>query len=201
MKTRKVFWGLLFTAIAMIIIFVLLEVYYAAIAIAIGMLIVGHREWWSLITRRKLPPADERVKENVNKSIRNSFIFFGVVALLTMLFYITDGYGAIQPDMEYFLGGLLLSVGIVYVLSYIFYDRVEANLNARGLKVIKVFSLIAGISLIVFILNAFFVNTIYPSMDFFTFHRILLYVSPVVFAVGFIGGAVVFIKGLLTTSS
>ena len=201
MKTRKVFWGLIFTAIAMIIIFVLLEVYYAAVAIAIGMLIVGHREWWSLITRRKLPPADERVKENVNKSIRNSFIFFGAVALLTMLFYITDGYGAIQPDMEYFLGGLLLSVGIVYVLSYIFYDRVEANLNARGLKVIKVFSLMAGISLIVFILNAFFVNTIYPNMDFFTFHRILLYVSPVVFAVGFIGGAVVFIKGLLTTSS
>ena len=201
MKNRKVFWGLIFTAIAMIIIFVLLEVYYAAVAIAIGMLIIGHREWWSLITRRKLPPADERVKENVNKSIRNSFIFFGAVALLTMLFYITDGYGAIQPDMEYFLGGLLLSVGIVYVLSYIFYDRVEANLNARGLKVIKVFSLMAGISLIVFILNAFFVNTIYPNMDFFTFHRILLYVSPVVFAVGFIGGAVVFIKGLLTTSS
>jgi len=201
MKTNKAFLGFFVTAVAMIIIVILLKVYYAAGAIAIGMLVVGHREIWSLITKGKLPPVDERVKEGINKSIRNSFIFFGMVAFLTMLFYITDQYEPIQPDMEYFLGGLLLSVGIVYVLSYIFYDRIEAGLTRKELKVMRVFSLLAGVALIIFIINAFFVNTIYPSMDFFAFHIILLYVSPLVFAVGFIGGAIIFVKGLFVRSS
>ena len=201
MKTKKAFLSLFITALVMTIILILLEVYYAAGALVIGVLIIGHRELWSLIRRRKLPPIDERVKDSINKSIRNSFIFFGMVSILTMLFYITDQYEPIQPDLEYFLGGLLLSVGIVYMLSYIFYDRVEANLDRRGLKIIRIFSLVAGISLIVFIINAFFVNMIFPSIEFLAFHRILLYVSPLVFAVGVIGGTIIFIKGLFVRSS
>ncbi len=201
MKTKKAFLSLFITAIVMIIIFFLLEVYYAVGAIVIGVLIIGHRELWSLIRKRKLPPIDERVKENINKSIRNSFIFFGAASFLTMLFYIADKYEPIQPRMEYFLGGLLLSVGIVYTLSYLFYDRVEANLDRKGLKIIRIFSLLAGISLIVFTINAFFVNTIFPSIEFLAFHRILLYVSPFVFAVGVIGSTIIFIKGLFVRSS
>ncbi len=196
MKTKMAFLSFFITAIIMAIMLILLEVYYAAGALVIGVLIIGHRELWSLIRKRKLPPIDERVKENINKSIRNGFIFFGMISILTILFYITDQYEPIQPDLEYFLSGLLLSVGIVYMLSYIFYDRVEASLDRKELKKIRIFSLLAGISLIVFIINAFFVNTIIN----FAFHRILLYVPPFIFALGIIGSMVIFIKGLFARS-
>jgi hypothetical protein len=200
MKTKKVFLSFFITAIVMIIIFILLEVYYAAGAIAIGMLVVGHREIWSLITKGKLPPIDERVKENINKSIRNSFIFFGMISILTILFYITDQYEPIQPDLKYFLSGLLLSIGIVYVLSYIFYDRVEASLDGRGLKIFRAFLIVATISLLIFVIDSFFINTINTFINF-TFHRILLYVSSFVFALGIIGSTIIFIKGLFTRSN
>lgn len=197
MKTKMVFLSFFITAIIMAIMLILLEVYYAAGALVIGVLIIGHRELWSLIRKRKLPPIDERVKENINKSIRNGFIFFGMISILTILFYITDQYEPIQPNLEYFLSGLLLSVGIVYMLSYIFYDRVEASLDRKELKILRIFSLLAGISLIVFIINAFFINTIIN----FAFHRILLYVPPFIFALGIIGSMVIFIKGLFARSS
>jgi len=202
MKTKMVFLVFSITALIMTIILIVLEVYYAAGALIVGMLIIGHRELWSLIRRGKMPPVDERVKENINKSIRNSFIFFGVVSILIMLLYITDPR-VLQPDLEYFLGGLLLSVGIVYVISYLFYDRVETNLDRKGLKTFRTFLLVAGISLAVFIINAFFNNAINRifNIDYLAFHRILLYVLPFVFAVGIIGSLVVFIKGLFARSS
>ena len=150
--------------------------------------------------KRKLPLIDERVRENTSKSIRNSFLFFCMVAVLTMIFYFADEYEPIRPGLEYFLGGLLLSVGVVYVVSYLFYDRVEVNLDRNGSKKFMVFSWVSGISLVVFIINAFFVNMIFPSIEFFTFHRILLYVSPFVFALGIIGSMIIFMKGLFARS-
>lgn len=195
MKTKTVFLTFSITALIMTIILLILEVYYAAGAIIIGALIIGHREIWSLIRKGKLPPIDERVRENTNKSIRNSFIFFGIVSILTVLSYIKDP-NLMQPDLEYFLGGLLLSVGIVYVLSYLFYDRVEINLDRKGLKIIRIFSLVAGISLIVFIINTLFLNTIAPGLEFLALHIILLCVSSFAFAVGIIIIMIIFIKGL-----
>ena len=199
MKTKTALITFSITALLMTIILIILEAYFVAVALVVGLLVLGHRELWSLIRKRKLPPIDERVRENTSKSIRNSFIFFGIVSILTILFYVSDDQ-YIYPQLEYFLGGLLLAVGIVYVISYVFYDRVEANLDRKGSKIFKASALVAGVSLIVFIINAFFGNVIYPKPGFFTFHRILLYVSPFVFALGITGSMIIFIKGLFARS-
>lgn len=196
MKTKTALITFSITALLMIIILIILEAYFIAAALVVGLLVLSHRKLWSLIMKRELPPIDERVRENTSKSIRNSFLFFCMVAVLTMIFYFTDKYEPIQPSLEYFLGGLLLSVGVVYVVSYLFYDRVEVNLDRKRSKKFMVFSWVSGISLIVFIINAFFVNTIFPSIEFLAFHRILLYVSPFVFALGITVSMIIFMKGL-----
>ncbi len=140
MRTKMVFLVSSITALIITIILIVLQAYYIAAALIIGTLIIYHRELWSLIRKGKLPPIDERVSENTSKSVRNSFVFFATVSVLTILFYIantTQYHAPLQPDLAYFLVGLLLSVGTVYTLSYIFYDRVESNLDARGLRVFK----------------------------------------------------------------
>ena len=206
MKTKRLLVASSITTLILIIIFVSLQVYYVAFALIVGILIIGHREWWSLIKKRRLPPADERVRGNINKSIRNSFIFFVTVSILIMLVYINDEY-MLEPDLEYFLGGLLLSVGIVYLLSYIFYDRAEANLDERGIKIFRTFLLMAVISLAVHIIENFFGNAISKliyrilNIDFVTIARILVYTYLLMFAVGLIGSSVIFIKGLFARSS
>ena len=73
MKTKMVFLVFSITILIMTIILIVLEAYYIAAALVVGALILGHREWWSLIRKGRLPPADERVSGNINKSIRNSF--------------------------------------------------------------------------------------------------------------------------------
>lgn len=205
MKTKMVFLVFSITILIITIIFTVQEAYYIAAVLIVGALIVGHREWWSLIKKRRLPPADERVRGNINKSIRNSFIFFVTVSILIMLVYINDEY-MLEPDLEYFLGGLLLSAGAVYLLSYIFYDRVEPNLDEKEFKIFKTFLLIAGISLVVLFITVGFSDAIVKSIyrifniDLVRIYLTLLYIPLLVFAVGLIGSSVMFIKGLFARS-
>jgi hypothetical protein len=201
MKDKKTFWVFSLAAVLITIIFIALELYYLAVVIVIGALIVEHREIWSLIRYRKMPPNDERVHENINKSIRNSFLAFIILSLITLLLYVTDEPA--QPLLEYYLSALLLSVGVVYVISYLFYDRVEANLRSRGITALKILFIIEVTSLVIFILNALFVNTIFPVItdEVFTLHKIMLYISPVVFSLAIIGSLVIFVKGLLARAS
>ena len=195
MKNKKTFWVFSVTSLIIAIIFIALKFYSLAAVIVIGAIIAGHREIWSLIRYRKMPPNDERVKENINKSIRNSFLFFIVISLVTILLYITDE--PVQPMIEYFLSGLLFSVSVVYVISYLFYDRIEANSRNKQLRLFRVFLLIAAISLLLFVIDAFFINRIIS----FNVHRALLYISALTFALGVIGSLVIFIKGLLVRAS
>ena len=60
----------------------------------------------------------------------------------------------VSPDIVHVLGGLFLSAGMVYLLSYLFYDRAEPRLDERGLKMLKAFLLVAGISLGVYLSQA-----------------------------------------------
>ena len=98
---------------------------------------IGYRELWSLLTTRRLPLFDERIRDNTGKSVRNGFIFLVLVLGCLMLPFST--ILITEPDTAHILGGLLVSGGIVYMLSYIFYDRVEPKLGKRGLKMLKVF--------------------------------------------------------------
>jgi hypothetical protein len=115
--------------------------------------------------------------------------------------YVTDE--PVQPLLEYYLSALLLSVGVVYVISYLFYDRIEANLGSRDIKALNILAIFEVVSLVIFILNALFVNTVFPVItdEIFTLHKLMLYISPVVFSLGIIGSLAIFVKGLLVKAS
>ena len=210
MKTRKLFLAIFITALIVTIILISLKAYYVAIALIVGTFIIGYREFWSLITRRKLPPIDERVRENISKSVRNGFIFLAIALAFLMLPF--SVHLIETPDTAHVLGGLFVSGGTIYLLSYLFYDRVALGLSERGLKMLRTFLLVAGISLAAFIISVFLHNAIYGLFihffggDFWdrtgisdepVFFFVAL-LSVVAFAVGFIGSLVIFIKGLFS---
>ena len=201
MKTKRLFLAIFITALVVTIVLISIRAYYVAIALVAGTLLIGHRELWSLITRKKLPALDERVKENTNKSIRNGFIFFAIASAFLMLPFsviLTK-----TPGTVHVLGGLFVSAGTVYLLSYLFYDRVEPKLDERRLKMLKKFLLIAGISLAVFIISVFLHNAISGLLGIEepVFFCIAVFVAPLGFAVGLIGSLVIFARGLLISSS
>ena len=61
MKAKKIFMAVSITALVLTIILVSARAYYVAVALFVGTLLMGHREIWYLLRRRKLPPIDERV--------------------------------------------------------------------------------------------------------------------------------------------
>ncbi len=208
MKTRKTFIAISIVALIVTILLISLRAYYVTIALVAGTLIIGHREFWSLIRRRKLPPVDERVRANAGKAIRNGFIFFAIASAFLMLPF-SAGLTS-DTNTVHVLGGLFLSGGTVYLVSYLFYDRAEPRLGERGLKLLRTFLLVAGISLAAGIISIFLHNAIYGlfihylGADFWdrtglgdepVFFFIAL-ISILAFAVGLIGSLVVFLKGL-----
>ena len=210
MRTKRALLVVSIVALIVAITLISLRAYYVAVALLVGTLLIGYREIWSLIRRRKLPPIDERVRENVSKSIRNGFIFFARATAFLMLPFSVRLIET--PDTVHVLGGLFLSGGTVYLLSYLFYDRAEPRLGERGLRMLKIFLLLAGLSLGAFIISVFLHNAIYGLFivwfgeDFWD--RIGVGDEPVFFiisllsvlalAVGIIGSLVMFIKGLFS---
>ena len=156
MKTKRAFLAVSITALIVAIALISLKAYYVAVALVVGTLLIGHRELWSLLRRRKPPPIDERVRENAGKSIRNGFIFL-VMALAFLMLPFTVRLTE-TPDPAHVLGGLFVSAGAVYLLSYLFYDRVATKLSEKQLKLLKTFLLVAGISLGALIISIFLHN-------------------------------------------
>lgn len=203
MRTKKLFWAVAIAALVVAIILISMEAYYVVVAFVVGLLLMGHRELWSLLRRRKMPPIDERVRENTGKSVRNGFIFFVVATALLMLPFsvrLVEG-----PDTVQVLGGLFIAAGAVYLLSYFYYDRVATGLSGGSLKLFKTFILIVGISLGALVVSIFLHNAISGLIKHF-FHRefeepvffiIATIICPLGFTVGFIGGLVMYVKGLL----
>ncbi len=202
MRTKKVFWGVAITALVVAIILISLEAYYVVVAFLVGLLLMGHRELWSLIRRRKMPPIDERVRENTGKSVRNGFIFFVVATACLMLPFSVRLVE--EPTTVQVLGGLFIAGGAVYLLSYLYYDRVEPGLDDRSLKLLRTFILVAGISLGALIISIFLHNAITALvMHFFdiefeepVFFIIATIVCPLGIVVGIIGSLVIYLKGL-----
>ena len=201
MRTRKILTGVFITALVVAIALIVSQSYYVGIAIIAGMLLVGYRELWSLITTRKLPPIDEQIRENTGKSVRNGFIF-----LLITLGYLMMPFSArLAEDTEISLifGTLLVSVGLVYCLSYVFYDRIEPKLSERRLKILKGFLITIAVSMAIFLLSALFHNLVFAFFDveepvFFVFAVIL---APLGAVVGVIGCLVICIQGLFIKSA
>jgi len=197
MKLKRSLVAVSLAALVLILALISLRAYYVALALVVGALIMAHREVWSLITRRRLPPFDERVRENVSKSLRNGFIFFtGASAFLMLALSLRN---TLTLDPVHLLGGLFLSAGLAYLLSYLYYDRSQPRLSQRRLRMMKVFLLTAGISLAAFILSAFLHNALSGlfGIEEPVFFFIAVCIAPLAFAVGLIGSLVIFIMGLL----
>ena len=197
MKTKRALLAISITALVVAVILISLKAYYVAIALVVGTLLIGHRELWSLIRTKKMPPVDERVRANTSKSVRNGFIFFVLASVFLMMPFSVRIIET--PDTVYVLAGLFLSGGTVYLLSYLFYDRAEPRLGEKGLRMLRIFLLVAGISLAAFIISVFLHNALSGLFNieepvFF----IIALLSVVAFAVGIIGSLVIFIKGLFS---
>ena len=86
----------------------------------------------------------------------------------------------------------------MYLLSYLFYDRVELRLSERGLRMLRIFLLVTGISLGVFIISVVLHNVLSGlfGVEEPVFFVISVFITPLGMAVGIIGSLVIFIKGL-----
>jgi len=195
-RTQRIFLIVLIAALIVAALLISMEAYYVVVTLIAGILIIGHREFWSLLRRRKLPPLDERVRGNTNKSVRNGFIFFAAALAFLMLPFSTILVE--NPSVVQVLGGLLISGGMVYLLSYLFYDRVEPGLSDRETRILKTFLLIIGISLGVFIISVVLHNFLSALLktEEPVFFIIAVIISPVALAVGLIGSLVIFVRGL-----
>ncbi|HEY50995.1 MAG TPA: hypothetical protein G4O20_04235 [Dehalococcoidia bacterium] len=207
MRTKKIFWSVAIMALVVAVILIAVEAYYVVVAFVVGLLLLGHRELWSLLRRRKMPPIDERVRENTGKSVRNGFIFFAVTTAFLMLPFsvrLVEG-----PDTVQVLGALFIAAGVVYLFSYLYYDRVCPRLSEGSLKLFKTFLLVAGISLGAAIISIFLHNAIYALIMHFwgadfeepVFFIIATIVCPLGLAVGIIGSLVIFFQGLFRKTS
>jgi hypothetical protein len=207
MRTKKVFWAVAITALVVAIILISLEAYYVVVAFLVGLLLMGHRELWSLLRRRKMPPIDERVKENTSKSVRNGFIFFTVATAFLMLPFSVRLVE--KPDTVQVLGALFIAAGVVYLFSYLYYERVEPRLDERSMKLFKTFILIAGISLGALVISIFLHNAISALVMHFlgsefeepVFFIVATIICPLGLAVGVTGSLVMYFKGLFGTTA
>jgi hypothetical protein len=201
MKLKKLLLVVFITALVMTIVLISLKAYYVAVALIVGTLIMWHREFWSLVKRGRMPLMDERVRENTGKAVRNGFIFFAAATAFLMLPFsvmLTE-----EPDTVHVLGGLFLAAGLVYLLSYLFYDRAEPKMEERRLRMLKIFLVIAGISVGTFIISVFLHNALSGllGVEEPVFFCIAVFIAPLALAVGLIGSLALFIMGLASKSS
>ena len=209
---KKLLLALAIATAIVSIILISLEIYYVTIALVVGALLMGHREIWSLIRRRRLPVFDERAAENVNKSVRNGFIFLVMVIAFLMLPF---GIGLIEGvDILNVLGGLFISAGALYMLSYFYYDRAAPRFSEKWRILLRVFLYAAVISLGVFIISVFLHNAVYGLFEVWFgegfWERVGVSDEPVFFfvallsvaalAASIVGSLVVFIIGLAKKS-
>jgi uncharacterized membrane protein len=198
MKTKRAFLAVSITALIVAVLLISLEAYYVVVALVAGLLIIGHREIWSLLRYRKMPPVDERVRQSSGRAVRNGFVFYAIATAFLMLVFTLNK--TVSPDIVNVLGGLFFSAGVVYILSYFYYDRAEPNLGERGVKMMKRFLLLAGIALGSFVISFFLHNFISGllGVEEPVFFIIAVIVSPLALAVGLISALVLFIKGLVS---
>ncbi len=196
MKAKKILCVVFITALVIALVMIALEQYYVAVALVVGTVIMRHRELWSLIKERTLPPVDERARENTSRAIRNGFVFFAVVTAFLLLPFsvrLTE-----EPVTVHVLSVLFLSVGLVYMLSYLFYDRVEPRMMENYLRKFRLFLMIAGLLLGIGIISIFLHNAISGLFGFEepVFFIIGVIVAPLGLVAGIVGSLVFFIMGL-----
>ncbi len=198
---KKVSWGIFIAALVITLLLISLEQYYVAVSLVVGTVIMRHRELWSLVVRRRMPPVDERVRGNTNKAVRNGFVFLAGLTAFLMLplgrIFTTD------LDTQFVLAGMFLATGLVYLLSYVYYDRAAPKMSRWRLERLRWFLTLGGVSIGVFIIAVFLHNVISGLSGFEepVFFIVAVILAPLALAVSIIGSLVLFIMGLAARPS
>jgi hypothetical protein len=195
----KIRWILItYAVISMLGLMVLLsrENVYIAIALVLGFLLLGHRELWSLVRYRRLPVIDERVRHNLTSAMQLTGIFFFVASIVLILLLRFNVFR--DTSMGLIISGLLVIVGIVYLIGYHYYDRVRPNLGEKAMRWLKICLITAGLSLSTIALAITLHNLISHWFGFedAVFFIIGLLVAPAILAISLLGSLAVFIRGL-----
>lgn len=174
----------------------LIENVYLPIAIISGILLLGHRELWSLLRYRRLPVVDERVRNNLTSAMQLTGVFFFIASIVLILLLRFNVFKGTPTGL--IISGQLVIVGIVYLVGYNYYDRVHPNLGERAMHWLKICLITAGLSLST-IASAIVLHNLvsfwFGFEDAFFFILGLL-VAPAIFAVSLLGSLAIFIKGL-----
>jgi hypothetical protein len=174
---------------------------YVAAAIFIGVVLLGHREIWSLIRYRHLPVIDERVRDNLTSAMRLTGIFFFIASIVVILLMRFDVFE--NTPKELILSGQLVMVGMVYLLGYHYYDHVRPNLGERARRWLRICLITAGLSLSTIALAIALHNLVSVWFNFEdAFFFILgLLAAPAVFIVSLLGVLIIYISGFFGTAS
>ncbi len=169
---------------------------YVVGALALGFLLLGHREFWSLVRYRRLPVIDERVRNNLTSAMRLTGGFFFIASIVLILLLRFDVFENTPTGL--IISGQLVIVGIVYLVGYHYYDRVRPNLGERAARWLKICLITAGLSLSTVALAIVLHNLVSALLGFEdAFFFILgLLVAPAVLAASLLGSLAIFIKGL-----
>jgi len=194
---KKILTGIAIASAVLALILISLKAYYVLITILAGSILIGYREFWSLIKTGRLPPFDERVRQNMNRSIRNGFLFFIIASIFLMLFFSVNQKW--KPEILHVLGSLFVSAAAVYFLSFIFYDRSEPKLSGSDLKTLKTFLILLESSAAAFVLSVLLHNLISGlfNIEEAVFFIIATIVAPMALVTGLAGCLFYLIRGLI----
>ncbi len=199
----KIKWTLITYSIISILGLMLLlsrENIYVVTALVLGFLLLGHRELWSLVRFHRLPILDERVRTNLTNAMRLTGIFFFIATIVLIVAMRFNVFKNISPSL--ILSGLIVFVGIVYVIGYHYYDRVCPSLGKRSILWLKICLIVAGLSLSTIALAIVLHNMVsylFGFEDAFFFILGLL-VAPAILVVSLLGSLGIYISGLFASS-
>jgi hypothetical protein len=172
---------------------------YIVIALALGIILLWHREIWSLIKNRRLPVIDERVKNNLSNAMKLTGIFFFIANVVLILLLRFNVFRDTPTGL--IISGQLMVIGLVYLISYHYYERVLPNLGERAIYFLRICLITAGLSLSTIALAIVLHNLVsywFGFEDAFFFILGLL-VAPAIFAISLLGCLLIYIKGIWTS--
>jgi hypothetical protein len=189
---------IIYAAISMLGMMLLLsrENLYVLAALIIGILLLGHRELWSLIRYRRMPVIDERVRNNLSSAMRLTGVFFFIASILLILLMRFNVFKGTPTSL--IISGQLVVVGLVYVIGYYYYDRVLPGLGERAARWLKICLITAGLSLTTIALGIVLHNLVsyWFGIEEAVFFILGVLAGPAVFALSLLFSLGIYISGL-----
>jgi uncharacterized membrane protein len=199
MKTKFILIAYAIVSLLGLMLMLSRENIFVVLALVLGFLLLGHRELWSLIRYQRLPVIDERVKDNLTKAMRLTGGFFFIASIILILLLRFNVFRGTPTGL--IISSQLVIVGLIYLISYHYYDRARPNLGERALHWLKVCLTTAGLSLSTIALAIVLHNLVSAWLGFedAIFFILGLLVAPAVLLTSLLGSLVIFLKGIWTS--